>query len=159
MEYRFHFAQEPNFKNLDVGKKEDNLYHIKMWPLYKTDEESFKELVLLPHDDPLVRQLIEYVHQTNCHAGTQFVLGNICERYWIPKGRKTIGTVIRRCITCRQYSSKSLPCAHLALPKDRIQEQYAFQTTGVDLTRPLLLKGGRKAWNVPYTCALLRSIY
>ena len=50
-------------------------------------------------------------------------------------------------------------CEPAALPKDRVEGQYAFQTTGVDLAGPLILKWGKKVWIVVYTCALYKGIY
>ena len=59
----------------------------------------------------------------------------------------------------QRHSSKSLPCEPAPLPKDRVEAQYAFQTTGVDLAGPLILKGGMKVWIVLYTCAVFQVVY
>ena len=156
---KHYYSTEPKVKNLNVTLKNDGLYHIKTRLVFRDDLDLFREPILLPSEEPLVHQLIEYIHRSNCHAGTQFVLGKLRERYWIPKGRKTVGRVIQRCTVCRRFSSKSLPCEPASLPKDRVQNHYAFQTTGVDLAGPLMLKGGKKAWVVLYTCALYRGVH
>lgn len=52
-----------------------------------------------------------------------------------------------------------MTCEPAPLPQKRIDLQYAFQTTGVDLAGPLVMKGGKKLWIVLYTCAVYRGIY
>jgi hypothetical protein len=146
-------------QNLKVEEKEDGLLHVKTRLTYREDLQPFKSPILLPKEDPIVHQLIEYVHQNHCHAGTQFVLGKLREEYWIPCGRKTIGRIIHKCVTCRRFSSKSLQSEPAPLPQPRVEARFAFQTTGVDLAGPLLLKGGKKAWIVLYTCAVYRGVF
>jgi len=122
-------------------------------------KQLFRSPIVLPNTDILVNQLIEYVHQTHGHAGTQFVLGMLREKYWILKGRKTVSSVIHRCVTCRRHNVKNITCQPADLPANRVQQQYAFQTTGVDLAGPILLKGGKKVWIILYTCAVYRGVY
>jgi len=123
---------------------------------YRDDWEAFISPVLPPSDDPLVEQLIREIHETNCHAGTRFVLNKIREKYWIVQGRKTVGRVIRQCVTCRRHNAKELTSEPAPLPKNRIETRYAFETTGVDLAGTVMLKGGKKAWIVLYTVILCK---
>lgn len=153
------FISQSQLKNMNVEKLEDKLLHLKTRLTYKQDDHLFKNPVLLPSNDPLVKQLIEFVHRFYCHAGTQFVLGKLRERYWIIQGRRTVSNVIKKCTVCRRFSSKSLTCDPAPLPIERIETVYAFQTTGVDLAGPLHLKGGKKVWIVIYTCAVYRGVY
>ncbi|OXA46713.1 Pro-Pol polyprotein [Folsomia candida] len=125
----------------------------------KEDTEGFRHPLLLPKEDPLVHQLIEYIHRAYNHAGTQFVLGKLRERYWIAQGRKTVGRVIQKCTVCKRYSAKSLDCDPAPLPQDRIETVAAFQISGVDLAGLLILRGGEKAWIVLYTCAVYRGVH
>jgi len=153
------FQVNPTLKGIDVIREADGLLHVKTRLLYKMDTEYFKSPILLPKEDPIVHQLIEYVHKGNCHAGTQFTLGKLREKYWIQSGRRTVNLVIRKCITCKRQSTKSISCNPAPLPQPRVETQCAFETTGVDLAGPIILKGGRKAWIVLYTCALYRGVY
>jgi hypothetical protein len=145
-------------KNLKIMKMTDGLLHVDTKITARDDTISFRTPILLPKDDPVVHQLIEYVHKSNCHAGVQFVLGRIREKYWIPQGRKTVSKIINRCVVCKRHNGKGIVCESAPLPKNRTQAQFAFQTTGVDLAGPLILKGGRKAWIVIYTCAVYRWV-
>jgi hypothetical protein len=103
--------------------------HVKTRLTYREDLQPFKFPILLPKEDLLVHQLIEYVHRNNCHAGTQFVLGKLREEYWIPCGRKTISRIIHKCVTCKRFSSKSLQSEPAPLPHPRVEARFAFQTT------------------------------
>ena len=154
-----HFTSEPKYNKLKVVKDLDGLLHVETRLTYREDTDEFRRPVLLPHNNPYVHQLIMHVHLSNCHAGTQFVLGQLREKYWIIHGRKTVSRVLHKCLRCQRYSVKNLICDTAPLPQSRVQTQLAFQTTGVDLAGPLALKGGSKAWIVIYTCAVFRGVH
>ncbi|XP_021964265.1 uncharacterized protein LOC110859612 [Folsomia candida] len=155
-----HFSGMPKIQGMKLRREEDKLLHVQTRLTYKEDTPLLRSPILLPKDDPIVHQLIQYIHKTNCHGGSQFVLGKLRERYWIPGGRKTVGKVIRKCVTCKRYSGRSQVCDPAPLPQARVEEaQGTFQTTGVDLAGPIILKGGKKVWIVVYTCAVYRGVY
>jgi len=156
---RSNFPKKPDLKNLIIQQDIDGLYHVKTRLDYGDDEEEFKSPFLLPSNDAIVHQLIQHIHVTNCHAGAQFVLNKLREKYWVLKGRKTVTRVIHKCVSCARYSAQKFQSVPAPLPQSRIERQYAFQTTGVDLAGPLILKGGVKTWLVIYTCAVYRGIY
>jgi len=153
------YPTPPVLGKLYIEKADDNLWHVRTKLTYRQDMQLFRSPILLPNTDELVHQLIEYVHTLHCHAGTQFVLGKLRERYWIPSGRKTVGRILTKCLVCRRFSAKNLSCEPAPLLEKRVQTQFAFETTGVDLAGPLVLKGGKKVWIVLYTCAVYRGIY
>jgi len=154
-----HFPTTPTIPGLCIMLGQDGLYHVKTRLLQSDDAEAFEMPILLPKDDPYVHQLIQYVHHSNCHGGTQSVLGAIRERYWIIQGRRTVQRVIQKCVRCKRHATKALTCDPAPLPSDRVKATFAFQTTGVDLAGPLILKGGKKAWVVLYTCAVYRGVF
>ncbi|GFX56927.1 integrase catalytic domain-containing protein [Trichonephila clavipes] len=53
------------------------------------------------------------------HAGTQTLMSNLRESYWIIKSRKTIRQVVRSCITCKRFSARPLETVSIPLPEDR----------------------------------------
>ena len=106
-----------------------------------------------------MHQLILHTHEKNCHAGAQTVLCLLREKYWIMKGRKTVTRVIQKCIICRRFSVKRTNVMPASLPIARVGGKFTFETTGVDLAGPILLKGGNKAWIVLYTCAVYRAVH
>ncbi|GFR18838.1 integrase_H2C2 domain-containing protein [Trichonephila clavata] len=104
--------------------------------------EDFVRPTVLP-DHPIVRRLIEYTHKTLQHAGVQTTLSHLCERFWIPRGRRIVREVLHKCLTCKRYSSKPLvPDGSPPLTVDRINRVASFEVTGADLAGPIYLKGG-----------------
>jgi len=78
---------EARFEGLQIERREDGLIHVKTRLDFKEDTEGFRFPILLPHSNPLVSQIVRDVHIRNKHAGVQFVLGNLRERFWIVQGR------------------------------------------------------------------------
>lgn len=154
-----HYGSTPKVKGFAVAKQPDGLWHLKTRLTERMDTEDFKYPILLPKDEPLVEQLVKYVHQTSYHSGTQHVLGRLRERYWVVHARTLVKKVIRGCVKCQRYYVDHLKCAEAPLPEKRIETVAAFQTTGVDLAGPLMLKGGKKVWIVLFTCAVYRGVH
>jgi hypothetical protein len=149
--------KEVSIKNV---KMEDGLYRVHTKLLYRNDTEGFKYPVLLPKSHPLVEQLIRDAHRIHGHAGIQFLMGHLREKYWILQGRRTIGKVIQKCVKCSRHQIKNVnPNTPAPLPEKRVENSVPFQTTGVDLAGPFFLKDGRKAWMVIFTCAVFRAIH
>ncbi|XP_021959868.1 uncharacterized protein LOC110855787 [Folsomia candida] len=142
-----------------VQRMEDGLLHVKTRLLNRIDSEEFKMPVLLPKSHPMVLQLIRDAHRNYCHAGVQFIMGKLREKYWILQARKTIRSVIHNCSTCRRFESKKVEVEEAALPEKRVAATEPFQTTGVDLAGPPYLKDGSKVWIVLFTCAVFRGIH
>lgn len=156
---RRHFGNQPDVKGFGVIKMSDGLWHLKSRLTNRDDTESFKYPVLLPKNEPLVEQLVRYIHQSSYHSGTQHVLGRIREHYWIIHSRSLVKSIIHKCVKCQRYRVGKMKCDPASLPEKRIETVAAFQNTGVDLAGPLMIKGGKKYWIVLYTCAVYRGIY
>ncbi|GFY53844.1 putative RNA-directed DNA polymerase from transposon X-element [Trichonephila inaurata madagascariensis] len=81
------------------------------------------------------------------------------EKFWILKSQKTVRDVVRRCVRCRRYSSKSLVSDPVSLPSDHVKDDYVFDVTGINLAGPLFTRDGGKVWIVLYTCAIYRAVH
>lgn len=126
--------------------------------IYGEDARDFHCPTVLP-DHLITRRLIEHTHKTLNHAGVQTTLGQLRERFWIPRGRRVIREVLSKCIPCKRHSSKAATTEAAPLPAERINRVSAFEVTGVDLAGPICLRGGTKAWIVLYTCAVFRAVH
>lgn len=80
-------------------------------------------------------------------------------QYWIVGVRRIIKQVIRQCTVCRRYTGQVMQGPPVALPLSRVRDSTVFETVGVDLACPLILKKGQKAWIVLYTCAVYRAVH
>lgn len=144
---------------LMVSKDSDDLYRVKTKLLCHDDSDTFCSPVLLPQKHPLVVLLIRWYHLKYHHAGTQFLINELRERFWICQARRTISRVIHKCPTCLCHSNKCFQTDPAVLPANRTTAVNAFETTGVDLAGPLYLKNGGKVWIVLFTCAVYRCVH
>lgn len=138
---------------------ENGLIRLKTKVCEKEDTFAFKYPVILPANHPIVKALILDYHKRNCHAGVQLLMNIIREEFWILGGRRSIRTVISKCIVCKRHRSKKLEAESGTLPLDRMRESAVFEVTGIDFAGPLYLKKGEKAWICLFTCATYRAIH
>ena len=153
------FPDDGKAVSLKVVRSEDGVLHVHTRLLNRDDTPGFKFPVLLPHSHELVHMLIMYEHRKNGHAGTQILMAILREKVWILRARKTVQSVLRKCVICRRHASKSVEVVPAPLPSDRVSMGKVFQVTGVDLAGPLYLRNGSKTWIVLFTCAVYRSVH
>lgn len=140
-------------------KDNDGLLRVETRVALRKDLETFRFPILLPSKHPLVEKLILEKHIELKHAGTQILMTNLREYYWIIKSRKTIRQVIRSCVKCKRFSARPLETVSIPLPEDRVRDAAIFEVCGVDLCGPLFLKKANKCWVVLFTCAIYRAIH
>ena len=106
--------------------------------------------------------IVRQEHERTMHGGVDFTLTKIRSRFWIPKGRQLIKSVIRRCIICRKYSAKPANQMTAPLPEDRSSEAPPFSVCGVDFAGPTYVKVFKeiqKSYIVLITCAVTRALH
>ncbi|XP_035226468.1 uncharacterized protein LOC118198804 [Stegodyphus dumicola] len=91
--------------------------------------------------------------------GTLTLLTILRERFWIVKGKRTVRSVIKECLTCTRQKVKHLEVPFPPLPNDRTEVEAVFQVSGVDIAGPLLTKSKQKVWIVLFTCAVFRAVH
>ncbi|UYV75623.1 hypothetical protein LAZ67_13000781 [Cordylochernes scorpioides] len=121
---------------LKTIKSVEGLWCVEMKLLHGQDQEAFKRPILLPHNHPLVEQMVREIHQQNGHGGAQFILSQLREKFWIIGGRRLIKQIIGKCVICRRHNQKPIPTPGAALPTNRIGLGKTFEVTGLDLLRP-----------------------
>ena len=120
--------------------------------------------VYLSSTHPFTQKLEQEAHLRTLHGGVGLTMTQIRKRYWIPKLRSLAKRQIKSCYGCRRFQAAAVvqPPPGL-LPKDRAEENHAFQVVGVDYAGPLKYrkKSGKdgKAYIVLYTCSLTRALY
>ncbi|GFX24301.1 integrase catalytic domain-containing protein [Trichonephila clavipes] len=94
--------------------------------------------------------------------GVSATLTQLQKKYWIPKGRQLVKTMIRICLVCKKYSAKPADQLSGQLPRDRITQSPPFQSVGIDFTGAILVKdnqGTRKSYVSLFTCAVPRAVH
>ncbi|KAJ0177792.1 hypothetical protein K1T71_006665 [Dendrolimus kikuchii] len=93
------------------------------------------------------------------HAGTQTLLADLRNNYWILGIRRLVKAIVSRCIICKRYKAKHYVVPEPPLPADRIKNTAPFEVTGIDLAGPLFLRSNQKCWIVLFTCAVYRAVH
>ena len=125
--------------------------------------ESAKFPILLPTKCSLTQLIILDAHRLTLHSGVNDVLAFLREKWWIPRGRQAVRSVITKCITCTKVQGKAFTSPpDPPLPAGRVNRVNPFQISGVDLTGALNVKVAnetKKCYIVLYTCAVSRAVH
>ncbi|GFV74619.1 uncharacterized protein K02A2.6 [Trichonephila clavipes] len=148
-----------SLKGLLIFEDEEGILRLKSRLINEEESKDFISPIILPSKHLAVRRFIAQEHLVNKHAGTLTLLIILRERFWIVKGKRTVRSVIKECLTCKRQKIKHLEVPFPPLPKDRTEVAAVFQVSGVDLAGPLLTKSKQKAWIVLFTCAVFRAVH
>ena len=121
-----------------------------------------KHQIILPNNH-ISQLIIQKLHIENGHGGTNQLLADTRQIYWILNGRVAVKKVIRSCIQCQKAKSKPQVPIMVDLPRCRIDSgEPPFTNTGVDFFGPLTVKHGRKRlkrWISLFTCMTIRCVH
>ncbi|XP_068143524.1 uncharacterized protein [Drosophila tropicalis] len=96
--------------------------------------------ILLPVISPLSRLLVLFTHQISLHGGSQLVVRLIRQRYWIPRLRNLVKSVVNSCKVCVIYKRRLQSQLMGTLPSERTTFARPFTTTGIDFAGPFDLQ-------------------
>jgi hypothetical protein len=121
-------------------------------------------------NDTFTGRLIWDTHLKNHHAGAEWTLQFLHQRYWIMAGRTSVRSVIKWCFPC-QRAIKQLAHEKMApLPAARMEAGAPWQHVGVDYTgaffvkinaddRPQYGQGYPKAYVLIFTDLVTRGVH
>ena len=119
--------------------------------------------IYLPRDHQFVQLLISYHHRQSLHGGVSSTMASLREKYWIPKLRSKVKSVLHRCNTCKRYRVKPVPSTTKStLPSFRAELTDPFAVIGVYFAGPILYKHTNKigkAYIALFTCATIRAVH
>ena len=124
-------------------------------PILLRSNSYFTELVVLK------------CHNEVKHSGLESTLNRIRCKYWLIRGRSTVKSIIRKCVSCRLIQAKCVqPPPTPLLPEHRVSCDFPFQHIGVDYAGPLYVRGNFsksaglfKAYILVLTCATTRRTH
>ena len=105
-----------------------------------TLSENQKHPVLLPQKHIITRLIIRGEHHRNLHAGTQTLLYQLRQTFWIINARKEIQTTLRNCLTCFKIKPQPVKQIMSDLPESRLEPHRPFSIIGIDYAGPINLK-------------------
>ncbi|XP_055605676.1 uncharacterized protein LOC129753853 [Uranotaenia lowii] len=129
--------------------------------LYYSDD--FRNPIILPRSDHVTALIVLRYHQRYGHANTETVLNELQQRFYIPKFRATVKSILKTCMWCRVYRAKPDVPKMAPLPHPRVKPYVRpFTFTGLDYFGPLTVKRARssvKRWVCLFTCLSVRAIH
>jgi len=88
----------------------------------------------------LTARLIYHAHCENQHAGADWLLRHLRERYWLVHGRNTVKSVIGRCVACQAAVGRLHQQRMAPHPEARVMTGTPWAYVGVDFTGAFNLK-------------------
>jgi hypothetical protein len=122
--------------------------------------------IILPRGHWVTKLIVKHFHELSNHtAGTNFVLSQLNQRYWIPAAREEIWEWEKECNTCKKKKNKAGAQIMGPLPPSRLRLTYrAFDQAAVDYAGPFQMIQGRgktrnKCWLCVFTCMSTRAVH
>ena len=123
--------------------------------------------------------LVMYVHEKYKHMGPEWTLYNLRRNFWITKGRRTVKSILGKCVICQRHNKPPMQQKMAPLPSFRtnIKEKRPFIFVGVDYCGPIEVKpvykqfvkvkkneyeevdNLHKSWVCLFTCAVTRAVH
>lgn len=126
-------------------------------------EDFNNQPIILESKHPATKLLIAEYHRRFFHASSDAVVNELRQRFHIIGLRRTLRSLISRCIVCRIRRGRPQNPLMSALPAGRVAfRQRPFSHCGVDYFGPMNVKIGRrreKRWGVLFTCLTTRAIH
>ncbi len=95
---------EKRLKNLSTYTDDDGILRLRTKLTYRKDSLDFRNPMILPSDHQVIKRLITTEHLKNCHAKAQMLTNILREHYWILNARKTVRSVVSKCVVCLRHA-------------------------------------------------------
>ena len=123
-----------------------------------------KHPVILPSKHLLSDEIIRAFHWKHSHMGTEMVLSQLRQHYWIIREREAVKSVGRRCAICIRERVKPSHQQMAGVPKERLAVyKHPFSHTTVDYFGPMEVGLSRnrtdKRYGSLFTCLTSRALY
>ena len=126
-------------------------------------KETAKHPVILPAHHHVTKLIIWHFHQITAHGGSERVLAEVRQSFWIIKGRATIKRTLSTCVPCKRAKAPLSIQKMADLPADRVTPgEPPFTRVGIDYFGPLVVKRARsdvKRYGCLFTCLTTRAIH
>ena len=120
--------------------------------------------LILPSKGHVPALIISEAHIYSAHASVKQIINELRVRYWICQARRSVQSIVSKCIPCKRYSSRPQEQVMADLPLSRIQPfESPFLTSGADTFGPFYVRLSNrtthKRWIVLYCCHSSRAIH
>ena len=122
--------------------------------------------MILPSNHHFTKLVVSAEHIRLHHAGPQLFIASLREKYWIPRLKNLVKTVIHQCLTCYRFKAQDTQQLMGELPSTQVQPPGPFLTTGVDYAGPISLRVGTprsktitKGYIAIFVCFVTRAVH
>jgi hypothetical protein len=98
--------------------------------------------LILPNHHHFTTLLVNAEHNKLHHAGSQLLISQLRQRFWIPSIKLLVKSVIQQCLICYRLKAQASQQLMGELPAPMTQVSRPFRTVGVDYAGPVLLRPG-----------------
>lgn len=127
---------------------------------------SARHPLILPKKGALVELLVRDRHIKNSHAGCNALLGILQREFWIISGRRTVRSILFRCVPCFRLKAATMQPQMGDLPPDRVNVTRPFDGVGTDFAGPFTVKVSRlrnaksyKAYLCVFVCLATKAVH
>jgi len=99
------------------------------------------QMILYP-DHHFTKLVFSAEHIWLHHAEPQLLTASLREKFWIPRIRNLVRSVIHQCLPYYKFKAQATQQLIGELPPSRVRPSRPFLTTGVDYAGPILLRLG-----------------
>ncbi|KAK6009883.1 hypothetical protein OSTOST_25159, partial [Ostertagia ostertagi] len=151
-------------QRLQVSMCDDGIYRGDLRMANAEILDTAKNPILLLPNHQLTRLIVTDFHQKLFHAGVSHLISELRNHYLIPRVRRVVNAVIRRCVVCRRHQGRSFSYPRIPdLPSQRVVRSRPFQNTGLDYFGPLTVRQefgqDKKVWVCLFTCMATRALH
>lgn len=126
-------------------------------------DENMKNPVIIPPKHRFTELLVEHFHKEYGHAGQDYIVNQLRQKYWIPNIRHVVKKISRSCLICKKRKCRNEEPMMGDLPEGRLAAYVLpFTHTGMDYFGPLEVTVGRrkeKRYGVIFTCLTIRAVH
>lgn len=122
--------------------------------------------LLLPKEGHLIQLLVTDRHIGNSHAGCNALLAILQREFWILSARRTIRSIVFRCMPCYRTKASTMQPLMGDLPADRVNEARPFAGVGTDFAGPFSVKTSTlrnskivKAYLCVFVCLSTKAVH
>ena len=158
--------QQGNYNQLAQGLgivKNEGLLRCQGRLQHSELEREGRKPLILPKEHPFTTLVIKSCHERVLHSGLRATLAEVRSRFWIPKGRQAVKSILGKCLKCKRHEGKAFSSPQPAsLPEFRVRRAVPFSKVGVDFAGPLFIKEGketRKVYITLWTCCVTRAVH
>jgi len=122
--------------------------------------------MISPSNHHFTQLVVSAEHIRLHHARPQLLIASLRERYWIPRMRNLVKTVILQCLSFYRFKAQATKHLMGELPSTRIQPSGSFLITGVDYAGPISLRLGpprsktiTKGYIAIFVCFVTKAVH